>query len=303
MSLTEIKVDKDLELKIDEDTIDRNQTPSPTYTNMLPRVPTKKIKVKLKSSFSIEPQMKSAGKNDSSSLKVQRTTSPENQKEKSFAVNSLPANIFLSKTDEKVSKSATLDVPSCEPGYVELKKERRLPPVTKFTKVNKAKNVWINHWQLGERYCGIADDVLYIFFSFQEVHAEISMELTNLYIGKGFGNNEERGNTVLFQSREVHLILVFASEKLQEEFYKTSFNAQNKNASQENVPRYVASPIIPKPYAKKGPKPNYINVVTKPQPNLNHPQYDSQQNSVNIDSGEEEYVDMLTPGQLQNTYS
>ena len=60
---------------------------------------------------------------------------------RSFAVNSLPANIFLSKTDEKVSKSATLDVPSCEPGYVELKKERRLPPVTKFTKVNKAKNV------------------------------------------------------------------------------------------------------------------------------------------------------------------
>ena len=55
--------------------------PQPTQ-NMLPRVPTKKIKVKLKSSFSIEPQMKSAGKNDSSSLKVQRTTSPENQKEK-----------------------------------------------------------------------------------------------------------------------------------------------------------------------------------------------------------------------------
>ena len=106
-----------------------------------------------------------------------------------FPVN---LNACLVTEFQTVCKSATLDVPSCEPGYVELKKERRLPPVTKFTKVNKAKNVWINHWQLGERYCGIADDVLYIFFSFQEVHAEISMELTNLYIGKGFGNNEER---------------------------------------------------------------------------------------------------------------
>ena len=198
------------------------------------------------------------------------------------------SNSIEIKTDENVVRNATLDVPNCEQGYLKLRKERRLPPVTKFTKVNKAKNVWINHWQLGERYCGIADDILYIFFSFQEQHAEISMALTDLYIGKGFGNNEEKGNTVLFQSRGVHLILNFASEKLQEEFYKTSFSAQNKNAFQQNSLRSVPSPLMPKPYAKKASKQQYLNVVTEPK--VSYPYYD---NTNTIDSGEEDYVDMV----------
>ena len=80
MSLTDILRDKDSELEIDEDTVNRTKTPTPTYTNvLLPRVPTKKTRVKLKSSFSIEPRMKLADRNESSLLPVQRMPSPENQ--------------------------------------------------------------------------------------------------------------------------------------------------------------------------------------------------------------------------------
>ena len=218
-------------------------------------------------------------------------------------MNSLPLISTENITDNGILKKATFDVPSCEQGYIKLKEERRLPPVTKFTKVLKTKNVWINHWQLGERYCGIADDILYIFFSFKETHAEISMELINLYIGKGFGNKEEQGNTVLFQSREVHLILLFSSEKLQEEFYKISFNAQNRNALQQSLQPSVPSPIIPKPYAKKPPKQQYLNFVREPQQKVSYPQYDCQQSTSTIDSGEEDYVDMMQSSQqLQNSY-
>ena len=57
MSLTEVP---DKEIQVDKEAINLNNTLSPTYSNvLLPRVPTKKTKFKLKPSFSVEPQMKS----------------------------------------------------------------------------------------------------------------------------------------------------------------------------------------------------------------------------------------------------
>ena len=181
--------------------------------------------------------------------------------------------------------------------YLSLESERQLPEVRKLSLISKVKNVVVNDWQLGERYCAISEEVLYIFYSFQDPYAEISMEIPSIFIGKGF--NLEK--SVIFQSRDLQVKVYFSNEENQEKFYKATFQAQNRYNTQclnsaHSLPKNPA-PLMPKPYSQKEQGPNYHNMnvwsrrisrsrmATIKKANRQSP---TQPNEV-----EEEYVDMV----------
>ncbi|KAI6647594.1 hypothetical protein LOD99_8668 [Oopsacas minuta] len=269
------------------------KTPSPPYSNWSPRVPTKH-KFKIKSSFStdinvaVNDNNNAVEKNKLEYVNYTRDLSVPNQpQEKSELITSLPTD----KTRKLSDCSVQSDVPNSEHGYLILESVRRLPPSAQFSFISKAKNVNVNHWKLGERYCGIADDILYIFFAFQDVHAEISMELPNLYIGKGFETNNDYGKSVLFQSREVHLTVLFQNEELRDKCYTASFKAQNKR--QQNTKISAPLPTIPKPYVRKEQGPRYLNTILDVEMNVKHPTNKIENQPATVDSGEEDYVEMM----------
>ena len=141
--------------------------------------------------------------------------------------------------------------------YLIVEKERKLPVISKFSQLNKMSNVIVNRWQLGERYCGISEGVLYIFLRFQDAHAEISMELPKMYLGKG--SNEK---SILFQTREILIELISSDKEMQERFYQAAFRSQNIHDKTARNVQTKDGPMIPKPYSKKDSEINYINIST-----------------------------------------
>ena len=181
--------------------------------------------------------------------------------------------------------------------YLSLESERPLPEVKNFSLVSKVNDVVVNEWRLGERYCGISEDILYVFYSFQDQYAEISMSIPTIFIGKGF--NKEK--SVIFQSRDLQVKIYFLNDVNQEKFYKETFQAQNKFNLQYSNPTQSlpknAAPQMPKPYSKKENGPFYLNTNTwskRISRNRIAAMETTNDNSLSsIDNGEEEYVDMI----------
>ena len=208
--------------------------------------------------------------------------------------NSLPR--FCDSFQRSNTENPTSLPERTEEDYLPLESERQLPDVKKFTLISKAKNVTVNDWQLGERYCGISGDALYIFYSFQDPYAEISMYIPTLFIGKGY----EKEKSVLFQSRDLQVKIYLSNDDIQEKLYKATFQAQNKyNLQHSNPPQSsykTSAPQMPKPYSKKEQGPVYLNTnswsekISRSRLGIEE---NSNKHSNSSDDGEEDYVDML----------